>query len=134
MPSWRSWAPSDPVIARPAARRRRTFHAALLLGAVMAVLVGRGAPAEDAAPDPARDTAYRRANESLVERHVVPRSVRLAETTAALDEAARRFCEGPSSPTSSVDVPNDRITPLPSTFVTGARWDNHPGIAQVEPS
>ena len=60
---------------------------------VLAVVMAPGVGAED----DARDRAYRRLNESFVERHVLPRYARLADATGALDAAARRFCEGPAS-------------------------------------
>ena len=67
----------------------RPWRAALLVS-VLALAAARVADAEEA-----RDLAYRRLNESFVQRHVLPRYARLAETTAALEAAAQRFCEAP---------------------------------------
>lgn len=66
---------------------------ALLLAVLVTLFAGIGAVrAEPAEAD------YRRLNESLVERHVVPGYARLAEATAGLRTSADAFCATPSAP------------------------------------
>lgn len=65
-----------------------------MVGAVVVALAA-GAARGDAGD---RDATYRRLNQSLVERHVLPRYARLAVAAVALDEAARGFCEALAPP------------------------------------
>jgi predicted lipoprotein len=87
---------------RLVARRRRGGPARVLTAVAVAAVLAGGARADGAAPDAARETAYRQLNEALVEHHVVPRYARLAEAAATLDEAARRLCAMPA--TMSIDA------------------------------
>jgi len=65
----------------------------LLLAVLVTLFAGIGAVrAEPTEAD------YRRLNDSLVERHVVPGYTRLAEATAGLSTAADTFCAAPSMP------------------------------------
>jgi predicted lipoprotein len=61
------------------------------------VAAANGAGAEESDRDP----AYRRLNESFVERRALPRYAQLADAAAALDAAGRRFCE--ASATVAID-------------------------------
>ena len=72
---------------------RRPLWRTIVLGAALAVAAANGAGAEESDRDP----AYRRLNESFVERHVLPRYAQLADAAAALDAAGRRFCEAPAT-------------------------------------
>ena len=72
---------------------RRPVWRTIVLGAALAVAAANGAGAEESDRDP----AYRRLNESFVERHVLPRYAQLADAAAALDAAGSRFCEAPAT-------------------------------------
>ena len=98
MPCWRSWLRSDLRGMRQIARHSRPGRAAAVLGIILSTTLVSGARAEDAV----RDAAYRRLNRSLVEHHVLPRYVRLADSTAALDVAARRLCRPETAPLDEV--------------------------------
>src|SRR5687768_15204853 len=93
MPWWRSWPRSDSRRVPRIPRRARMVGVAAALGIVLSGALAGGVRAEDAG----RDAAYRRLNRSLVEHHVLPRYARLADSAAALDVAARRFCAAPAT-------------------------------------
>jgi uncharacterized protein len=66
--------------------------------AVLALVVLTGALAGPArAEESERDPVYRRLNAALLEHHVLPRYARLADASAALEAAARRFCADPAT-------------------------------------
>lgn len=75
--------------------------AVLLAGPLLVgpLLAGALLPSGGAAAEPLQAADYRRVNEALVAHHVIPRYRRLAEATAALDEAAERCCAAPEAAT-----------------------------------
>jgi predicted lipoprotein len=92
MPCWRFCDPSEAGRPRALAVHRRPRRLALLLAIGLVAAVAGGARAEE----PAREAAYRRLNQALVDRHVLPRYGRLVAATAAFDVAAQRFCADPA--------------------------------------
>lgn len=97
---------------KPTASRRSPFF----LAAAAAVLFA-GLGTAVAAPT---EADYRRLNEGLVERHIVPRYERLAEATAGLETSAETFCAAPSAP---------KLTALRDAY--GAAADAWEGIQHV---
>lgn len=73
----------------PVAGRTRTAGAWLLAGAFTASALGAQAALDDA--------VYRRVNDSLVQRHIIPRYGALAEASTALQDVAVSFCQAPDA-------------------------------------